>query len=128
MLDPFATAFGLWKWNSVYSPETGTFLFGVPLLNFISWFSAVFSFGLVYYYFIDRKPTWSGGRRAVAMLASLPVVLLLAGVMEFGSLAAIEGLDGPSWTILRQYVRSGMPLKREPDRGKMPDRPMARPR
>jgi uncharacterized membrane protein len=126
VIDPFATAFGLWKWNSAYSPESSVVLFGVPLLNFISWFSAVFSFGLVYYYFVERRPAWSGGRRAAVMLASLPLVLLVAAVIEFGSLAAIEGTDGPSWTILKQYARAGLPLKREPERGRMPDRPLVR--
>jgi uncharacterized membrane protein len=128
VIDPFATAFGLWKWNSAYMPQCSVYLFGVPLLNFISWFSAVFSFGIAYYFYGERKPAWSEGRRAGALLGSLPLILLVAAVIEFGSLAAIEGLDGPSWTILKGYVRAGMPLSHEPLRGKMPDRPVIRQR
>ncbi|HOD13179.1 MAG TPA: carotenoid biosynthesis protein [Spirochaetota bacterium] len=124
VIDPFATAFGLWKWNGAYLPESGMFLFGVPLLNFISWFSAVFSFGIVFYYFELKKPAWSGAKRAAVMLASLPLVLAVAAVLEFGSLAAIEGLNGPSWTILKDYFKAGMPMTREPRRGKMPECPM----
>lgn len=124
VIDPFATAFGLWKWNGAYTPENGVFLFGVPLLNFVSWFSAVFSFGIVYYYFELKKPGWSGARRVASMLASLPMVLVVAAVLEFGSLAAIEGFNGPGWTILKDYFKAGMPLTREPLRGKMTDLPM----
>lgn len=120
VVDPFATAFGLWRWNPAYTPETSHFILGVPLLNFVSWFSAVFSFGMVYFFFEVKKAAWSGARRAAAMLASLPLVLALAAAIEFASLAALEGTGGPSWTILRQYIQSGMPLVREPVRGKMP--------
>lgn len=124
VIDPFATAFGLWKWNAAFMPETSVFIFGVPLLNFVSWFSAVFSFGIVYYFYKLKRPGWSVLKRAAIMLASLPLVLAVAAVIEFGSLAAIEGFDGPSWTILKNYFRAGMPLVREPLRGKMPDSPM----
>lgn len=120
VVDPFATAFGLWKWNPAYKPETSLFILGVPLLNFLSWFSAVFSFGIVHFFFEVKKAAWSGARRAAAMLASLPLVLALAAAIEFASLAAIEGTNGPSWAILKQYIRAGMPLLREPVREKMP--------
>jgi hypothetical protein len=126
MIDPFATAFGLWKWNAAYTPENSVFLFGVPLLNFISWFSAVFSFGAFYYYFELKKSAWGGARRAGVLLASLPLILMTAAAIEFGSLAVIEGTGGPSWTILKEYIRAGMPLTREPLRGTMPVRPEVR--
>lgn len=120
VVDPFATAFGLWRWHPAYTPETSFFFLGVPLVNFVSWFSAVFSFGAVYFFMEMKKAAWSGTRRAAAMLTSLPLVLALAALIEFASLAAIEGTNGPSWTILKNYIKAGMPMTREPVRGKMP--------
>lgn len=116
-IDPFATDFGLWVWNPLYEPATSPFFCGVPLVNFVSWFSALFSFGVCYYTLEARRPAWAGLRKAGTILVALPAVLMLAAMIEFLSLALIEGTQGPSWTILRQYVAQGMPLHREPVRG-----------
>jgi len=119
LIDPFATDFGLWTWNRAYNHQNSFYWFGVPLANFVSWFTAVFTFGAAYYYFELKKTGWEQMKRNAAMLCSLPLVLLAAGIIEFSSLGLIEGFHGPSWTILKQYVRDGMPLTRPPIKGKM---------
>jgi uncharacterized membrane protein len=116
-IDPFATNFGLWEWNAIYSPGNSLYWFGVPLVNFVSWFSAVTAFGVFYYFLEMKKASWDQLKRTAAMLALLPCILAAAAAMEFTSLAMIEGLQGPSWTILRNYCASGMPLTRKPERG-----------
>lgn len=119
LIDPFATDFGLWTWNRAYNGENSLYWFGVPLVNYVSWFTAVFVFGAVYYYFEMKKKEWDQLKRSAAMLCSLPFILLAAGIIEFSSLGLVEGFNGPSWAILKQYIRDGMPLTRPPRKGKM---------
>jgi len=47
-VDPVATNLTLWTWNSAM--RSGPGLLGVPLLNFVSWFFAVGTFGAFYLY------------------------------------------------------------------------------
>ncbi len=119
IIDPFATDFGLWTWNRAYNRQNSLYWFGVPLVNFVSWFTAVSTFGVAYYYFELRKSGWDQIKKTVAMLCSLPVILLAAGIIEFSSLGLIEGFNGPSWSILKQYISDGLPLTRPPQKGKM---------
>ena len=121
MIDPYATDFGLWTWNSVYTPENSVYWFGVPLVNFVSWFTAVFTFGAVYYYYELGKTGWDQLKKTAVMFCSLPLILAVAGIIEFSTLGIIEGFKGPSWTILENYISNGMPLTREPRKGKMPE-------
>lgn len=121
LIDPFATDFGLWVWNGAYHRGNSFYWFGVPLVNFVSWFTAVFTFGVVYYYFELNKTLWGGLKKTAAMLCSLPLVLIVAGILEFGSLGMIEGFNGPSWRILAEYIKEGMPLSRPPRTEKMID-------
>ncbi|MBP7735082.1 MAG: carotenoid biosynthesis protein [Spirochaetes bacterium] len=119
LIDPFATDFGLWTWNGDYNRGNSLYWFGVPLVNFVSWFTAVFSFGVAYYFFELKKAGWDQIKRTAAMACSLPLVLAVAGVIEFTALGLVEGFNGPSWSILRKYISDGMPLTREPKKGKI---------
>jgi uncharacterized membrane protein len=119
LVDPYATDFGLWTWNSAYNQDNSFYWFGVPIVNFISWITAVFSFGIFYYYF-EAKTGWDQIKKTAAVFCSIPLVLLMASIIEFSSLGMIEGFNGPSWTILKQYYKDGMPLTRLPEKGKMP--------
>ncbi|GAB4301265.1 MAG: hypothetical protein Kow0090_16800 [Myxococcota bacterium] len=118
-IDPFATAMGVWRWNPLFTTENTYYLFDVPIINYISWFSAVFSFGAVYYLWEFKMSHWVEFRRSLAMLASLPLILVCATIIEFTALGVIEGFNGPSWVILEDYYHSGMPLARAPKKGKM---------
>ena len=48
--DPVATVLGLWNWDE----RLPSFFLGVPLVNFTSWFAAVFGFAAVYVY-VERR-------------------------------------------------------------------------
>ncbi len=119
LIDPFATDFGLWVWNEAYHRGNSLYWLGVPLVNFVSWFTAVFTFGIPYYYFELKKTGWDQIKRTAAMACSLPLILAVAGIMEFSALGIIEGCNGPSWSILRKHIKDGMPLTREPKKGKI---------
>jgi uncharacterized membrane protein len=121
IIDPYATDFGLWTWNGSYNRGNSFYWCGVPLVNFVSWFAAVVSFGAFYYFYEVRKTGWDQVKKAAVMLGSLPLILLAAGIIEFSTLGVIEGFNGPSWAILKKYISDGMPLFREPQKGKMPE-------
>jgi Carotenoid biosynthesis protein len=94
-LDPVATNVGLWTWHELL-PD---FFLGVPLINFTSWLSAVFTFGMGYV-FIHRRDDWSEKKKVVAMFMMIPLVQFLAACLNFPLIGIAEGFDGPSWQVL----------------------------
>ena len=91
--DPVATALGMWTWNPILPPVW----FGVPLVNFTSWFSALFAVGLVYYWVVARS--WTPRARIGVAIASIAAALTIAAVVNLTVIGLLEGLDGPSWRI-----------------------------
>lgn len=91
-IDPVATNVTLWTWNSAFRSAPG--LLGVPLLNFVSWFFAVGTFGAFYLYLTrdaqgkyifarrrdeinatslsSQEKVTSAPRRAIAWIAAVP--------------------------------------------------------
>lgn len=98
--DPIATALGLWVWN----PQLEPIWFGVPLVNFTSWFAAVFAAAAAYYWMDSR--TWTPRARMVVPVLSIPVALMLSAVINFAVVGLLEGVDGPSWTIFLDAMRA----------------------
>lgn len=93
-LDPVATNLSLWTWHELLP----AWFLGVPLVNFTSWLTAVFSFGAGYI-FIHRRVTWSGRTKIIAMFVMIPVFLFISGTINFAICGLIEGFDGPAWTV-----------------------------
>jgi len=96
-IDPVATGLSLWTWHETL-PD---WFLGVPLVNFTSWFCAVFAFA-VGYIAVRRRETWSGRKKIVVLFAAIPLYLLFAAAVNFGILGLAEGFGGPSWTVLLQ--------------------------
>ncbi|MBX7057589.1 MAG: carotenoid biosynthesis protein [Leptospirales bacterium] len=98
-LDPVAVKLGYWSFHPALTPVFA----GIPPVNFSSWFCSVFSFALAAL-LLDalavRKPLLS----LLVLLFAIPVVLGLAFALNFGLLAALEGIEGPSWRLLRAYL------------------------
>ena len=115
-IDPFATEMGLWKWSDLYTPENSLYWFGVPMINFVSWFSAVFTFGVFYHFVIIKRSQWNGLKQAGLLMVLIPVMMVFMSLVEFPLLAITEGIKGPSFKIYEKYIEDGMPLWREPKR------------
>jgi uncharacterized membrane protein len=100
--DPIATSVGFWSWNPLLQ---GGFL-GVPVLNFVAWFCAIYPFAWL---FFRREQSASlapleitDKRHRHWLLLRVPLVLAVAAVMFSTSMLLIEGgLSGPTFTILR---------------------------
>ena len=102
-IDPLATAVGFWVWN----PLLQTKVLGVPILNFIAWFCAIYPF----IWLISRREQMlslaaleiSEKSHRHWLLLRIPLVLAVAAVMFCSMMLLIEGgLSGPTFAILRQ--------------------------
>lgn len=98
-LDPVATRLGLWHWHPLLQP----FFVGVPLVNFVAWFWAMFGFGVAYYG-VERLRL-ATCRRVAAFFLAVPAVLAAEGVLWFLTMIALEGADGPTVQIMSAYLR-----------------------
>lgn len=97
--DHLATALGMWIWNE----RLPAFFLGVPLVNYTSWLTAVFSFAALYY-LVERKPRPARRKAGVALLA-IPIVLGVAAIANLLLIGLLEGFSGPAWTIFREAIR-----------------------
>ena len=93
-IDPVATGLGLWTWHELLP----AWYLGVPLLNFMSWLTAVFVYGVGYTY-IHRRADWSDRKKIIAMFGMIPVLLIAAAIINFTLMGIIEGFDGPTWQV-----------------------------
>lgn len=102
--DPIASLSGIWwRWNELLPG----FWFGVPMVNYVAWFSAVlpFAFGMHY---LNRKDFPPMMRNKQLFYRLLPIVLV-ACVLNFGLMAIWElmsgdgFLNGPTYQILDQF-------------------------
>lgn len=94
-IDPISTGLGLWTWHELL-PE---WYLGVPMLNFMSWMTAVFVYGLGYTY-IHRHTSWNDRQKIIAMFVMIPILLVAAAIINFTLCGIIEGFDGPTWQVL----------------------------
>jgi uncharacterized membrane protein len=96
--DPVATALGMWVWNAQLEPVW----FGVPLVNFTSWFAAVSAAALVYFWASQRF--WPARMRLPLAIAGVIAALTLSAAINLVVIGVLEGFDGPSWQIFRAYL------------------------
>jgi uncharacterized membrane protein len=103
-IDPLATASGAWVWDATLP---GWF-HGVPQVNFVAWICALAPFAYVMFRVQARHRLSEGGlwtRRALReMTIAVPIALVLAAVAFMVSTAALEGINGPSWSILNRFT------------------------
>ena len=110
-LDPMASLSGIWwRWNDALPPRW----FGVPMINYVAWFSAVLPFA--YWYFrVQARPEWAPMMRSKQLFLHLHVALLVAGVLNFGIMAVYEAisgqgfLTGPTYRILDAFFDKILP-------------------
>ncbi len=103
-LDPVAVDLRLWSW----SKELDAFLFDVPLINYTSWFFAVFSFGLFYHAYSRWFKQRFDVKDFVILLLIIPLIQLIAAILNFTTIAVIEGKNSPSINILIEYIKNSL--------------------
>lgn len=114
-LDPLASLSGIWwKWNDLYySPQyiKYSFYLGVPIINFVAWFSAFLPFSYAYFWAYSQ-PGWDVKQRNWQLFLRLHIVVIVAGILNFGIMALIEGgFSGPTFQILNEFWDKFFPYK-----------------
>lgn len=109
VVDPFATAVGLWSWDKSLTAQ----IFGVPILNFVAWCCAVFPFTWLIFRREKREglaPGEIANSHKLWLLWRIPLVLAAAAVLFLVTMAILEGgLTGPTFNILRSAaIRYGI--------------------
>jgi hypothetical protein len=79
--DPVATRLGWWVWDASLNAT----VWGVPVINFIAWFWALFPYGALYYW-VRERGKWSEGKKVGWFVAGFPVILLGEFLCVFASL------------------------------------------
>jgi len=104
-VDPIATEVHLWFWNDLLGQ--GPLLWGVPALNFASWFFALIPFAAALYW-IERKREWSTLRKFVALVIAVPLSQAISGLCIVITMGLVEGWDGPTLTIFKQGINKSL--------------------
>ncbi len=102
-IDPVASSphIQFWQWNHLLKNELQ--FMGVPIINFVSWFYAVFFYALFFLHYQKRKKSL---RRYWILILYAILAQFLAGAGVFLTMALIEGFNGPSWKILRESLKN----------------------
>jgi uncharacterized membrane protein len=104
--DPVATKLGMWTWHPTLAPVW----FGVPIVNYTSWFAAVFAAAFVYYWSRSEIGAWRSEQSSPITHLQAPIYLVaalaLSAIINLAAIGIIEGPDGPSWTILRHAIQT----------------------
>lgn len=103
-IDPLATASGAWVWDASLPP----WFHGVPLVNFVAWVCALTPFAWAMFRTQERFAIADGGVWTKAalkdMVVAVPGALIVAALMFMISMGLLEGIDGPSWTLLNAFT------------------------
>jgi hypothetical protein len=105
-IDPVATFVGCWVWHESLPP----WFHGVPLVNFIAWMWALMPFAYVMFRLqvlrrLEDGGAWTKGD-LLALLRWSPAALLVATLGFVGTTLLVEGVHGPSWTLLNHFAAS----------------------
>ena len=103
-LDPVASNphIKFWVWNKLLASQPA--FMRVPILNFVSWFWAVFVYALIF--FIYKKKNYPEKKGYISLSIWALIALFLAGAGTFITMGIMEGFSGPSWKILLTYFKS----------------------
>jgi len=106
-LDPLASLSGIWwKWHALYySPQyiKYSFYLGVPIINYVAWFSAFLPFAYGYFWAYSH-PSWGTKELNWQLFLRLHIIVIVAGVINFGLMAIIEGgFSGPTYQVLDEF-------------------------
>lgn len=103
-IDPIATATGCWVWHE----SLPAWFYGVPLVNFVAWVSALTPFAYVMFRIQDLRGLVDGAawpRAALRqLLMAIPFALVTALALFLSATVIIEGAFGPSWEIMNRFV------------------------
>ena len=103
-IDPIATAVGCWVWHH----SLPGWFHGVPMVNFIAWMCALVPFGYVMFRVQERQGLRDGAawtpEDLLALLKWTPAGLVLAAVIFMSVTLVLEGVSGPSWTLLNAFT------------------------
>lgn len=99
--DPIATRLSWWVWN----PGLDASIWGVPMINFIVWFWAIFPYAACYYWFRARRDMGEG-KKIGWFIGVIPLILLVEMIGVTGCLALIGDTDALS--IFKSYFTSQM--------------------
>jgi hypothetical protein len=98
-VDPAATYGGWWVWHTDLGPE----IMGVPVLNFVAWFAALFPFFCAYFWY-TREPVRAAQVMLRPMVGSLAIALAAAAVLILLFAATFFGLDSTAWHLLADAI------------------------
>ncbi|MFC1736950.1 carotenoid biosynthesis protein [Candidatus Hydrogenedentota bacterium] len=93
-LDPIATRIGAWVWHD----DLPELFLGVPLINFVAWFSAVFPFALFHFSLENKGDLYSSSRNR-KLLVRIPVALVAALGIVLGLTIIFEGFASSTMNI-----------------------------
>jgi len=99
--DPVATRLSWWVWN----PGLDAGIWGVPMINFIAWFWAIFPYAACYYWFRGRLDM-EEGRKIGWFIGAIPIILLVGLMGVTGCLVLIG--DAKALSIFKGYATSQM--------------------
>lgn len=103
-IDPIATAVGCWVWHQ----SLPGWFHGVPMVNFIAWMCALVPFGYVMFRVQDLSGLSDGAKWTPQALLQLlkwtPAGLICAALAFIGVTLLVEGVSGPSWTLLNVFT------------------------
>lgn len=98
-VDPAATYSGWWVWNKGLGSE----IMGVPSVNFVAWFAALFPFFCAYFWYVSDVDR-AAHVRLRPMILSLGIGLAGAATLILVLIAVLLGFDSTSWHLLTQAI------------------------
>jgi len=99
-VDPAAAYYGWWVWH----PDLGMEILGVPAINFIAWFSAMFPFFWAYFWYTSRQE-YAGRAHMKPMVISTSIALAAAAVLVVCLTLVLLGTSSAAWRLLDQAFR-----------------------
>jgi hypothetical protein len=97
--DPVATRLGWWVWE----PSLNAKVWGVPVINFVAWFWALFPYGTAYYW-AREKAGRAEGKKAGLFVAAFPAILLAEFLGVLATLALLG--DSSALAVIGRFFSS----------------------